>query len=125
MNPLIHLQKQTKTFWWDLYHISASQESCPCKCKIDTETYTSNIDSELANKLGLVPQSIKRVYNYLGDSNLGVAPVDIIFSTGESKGTRISTYVTIADRSKLNHPIAIGRKDVGNLNLLIDVNKSL
>lgn len=97
-----------------------------CKAKIDTETYTSNIDVELAEILGLVPEeNTKRVYNYLGDQELKVARVDIIFSTGESKGRRVSTYVTIADRSKLDHPIAVGRKDIGSLNLLIDVNKSI
>ena len=40
------------------------------RAKIDTETYTSNIDYNLALELGLVPTGEKRVYNIYGDSNL-------------------------------------------------------
>lgn len=96
------------------------------KAKIDTETYTSNIDSELATKLGLVPEvELKRVYNYLGDQNLPVAKLDLVFNTGELKGRRLNTEVTISDRSKLDHKIAIGRRDLKELDILIDVNKSI
>jgi hypothetical protein len=95
------------------------------RAKIDTETYTSNIDYELALELGLQPFGKKRVYNIYGDENLSEANVELIFSIGEQRGRHIDTTVTIANRKKLKNQIAIGRKDIESLNMFIDVTKSI
>ena len=100
--------------------------SCVVKAKIDTESYTSNIDAEIASHLDLsIQEEPRRVYNQLGDEMLPVSSCNLLFNTGDSKGNVLDTEVTISDRSKLRHKLAIGRKDLERLQVLIDVNKSL
>lgn len=103
-------------------------ESKVLRAKIDTETYTSNIDYNLALELGLVISGEKRVYNIYGDNNLKTANINLVFSLGDMTdmtGNRIETEVTIADRGKLRNQLAIGRKDIEKLGLPIDVRKKL
>ncbi len=95
------------------------------RAKIDTETYTTNIDYELASELGLELAGKKRVYNTLGDQLLNTSNVELVFSVGDRTGKKISTDVTISDRKKLRNFIAIGRKDLKKLGYLIDVSKSI
>ena len=95
------------------------------RAKIDTETYTTNIDYKLALELGLVPDGEKRVYNIYGDENLKTAGVNLAFSTGDFNGTKLETTVTIANRSKLRNEIAFGRKDIESTGMVIDVRKKL
>ncbi len=95
------------------------------RAKIDTETYTSNIDYKVALELGLNVNGERRVYNILGDQQLKTADVEFTFSTGDIEGKHIQTEVTIADRGKLRNQIAIGRKDLEKLHILIDVKKHI
>ena len=103
-----------------------SGEYCVVKAKIDTESYTSNIGAELASMLNLYPDNEpKKVYSHLGERDLPVAKCQFTFNTGQQKGEKLDTEVTVGDRSKLRHKLAIGRKDLEKMGILIDVRKSL
>ncbi|CAG7580816.1 MAG: putative acid protease [uncultured marine phage] len=96
------------------------------KAKIDTEAYHSNIDVRLATELNINTNiDTIRTYNILGDEDLPTAEVCLNFNTGEMEGRKLDSTVTIADRSELRNPVAIGRKDLEQLGILIDVKKSL
>ena len=96
------------------------------KAKIDTEAYHSNIDVHLLTELNLNTNiETLRTYNILGDEELPTTNVCMTFNTGEIKGREIECMVSVSDRSKLRHQVAIGRKDLEQLGILIDVKKSL
>jgi len=86
--------------------------------KFDTGAKCNSIDKKIAEKIGLKTISTSKVKNVLGMERRRV--VDVIF---EIKGKRFVTKANIADRSKLEYPVLIGRNLIYG-NFIVDVEKS-
>ena len=81
------------------------------KAKVDTGAHRTSIDRGIAKSLGLLK---KRQILWYGDftSALGVQKRPVIEAIMKIKSKKISTAVSVADRSKSLVKILIGRKDL-------------
>lgn len=86
--------------------------------KVDTGAYSTSIDSDFFHSLKLNEEVLKKrlVKNVHGVSDRDVYEIDIII-----KGQRISCELNVSDRSNMKYKMIIGRKDIANLNALVDV----
>lgn len=79
--------------------------------KIDTGAWSSAIDVGLATDLGLFDEGkikgFRRKLSSLGEENRPVIPVTVWVS-----GKKISTHMTVSDRSLLRYLVIIGREDL-------------
>lgn len=80
--------------------------------KIDTGAYSSSLDRQLAEKLGLLePDNI--LYEDYFRSALGRKRREIVGVTIKLSGKKLKTRVSVSDRSKLRYKMIVGRRDLG------------
>ena len=87
--------------------------------KVDTGAYSSSISKEIASTLDLdntKKKEEKKVKSSLGISDRGYFTVKLI-----SNNKEIDTEINIADRTNLEYPMIIGRKDLSRFDFLVDV----
>jgi alpha-L-glutamate ligase-like protein len=81
------------------------------KAKIDTGAFRTSIDENLAKQLGLLdPENVLWKVGYR--SALGREERKVVGITFYLKGKKIKTSASVSDRSKLNRPMIIGRRDL-------------
>lgn len=98
--------------------VVGTKGAAPYLAKIDTGAYSSSIDRSVATTLGVPITGTKKVKSALGDDarEVGLCRFSIA-------GINIESKVSISDRSKLRCPVLIGRKDLAQLEALVDVTK--
>lgn len=93
-----------------IQHITILQgtTSKKIKAKLDTGAQRSSIDKKLVEELGLeyAPHKIKV------KSATGKKPRKVVYVTFQLAGKKIHTTASVADRSKLEYPMIIGRQDL-------------
>lgn len=99
-----------KSFEWVIFvngHTGVSEEFL---AKVDTGAYSSSIDEQLAERLGLEKKSeLRTVRSALGEQERETV-LGIITLTTTPVTLPIS--FSVADRSHLKYPILLGRKDL-------------
>ena len=86
--------------------------------KVDTGAYSSSIDQEFFNKLNLNEEVLKSklVKNVHGEDHRDVYSIDFIV-----KGVKITSEINVFDRSEMKFKMILGRKDISQLNALVNV----
>lgn len=77
--------------------------------KVDTGAFRSSIDADLAAELGFTENVAKKVYVQSASGN-EYRPTGLI--TYEIAGKKVTTTASIVDRSHLQYPMIIGRRDL-------------
>jgi hypothetical protein len=86
--------------------------------KVDTGAYSSSIDEEFFKGLGLDEKVLKNkiVKNVHGEEERDVYEIDFIV-----KDIKVSSELNVFDRSEMKYKMILGRKDITQLNALVDV----
>ena len=86
--------------------------------KVDTGAYSSSIDEEFFKKLDLNEEVLKNkvVKNVHGSEKRAVYEIDLII-----KDVKLSSELNVFDRSNMKYKMILGRKDIRQLNALVDV----
>lgn len=83
------------------------------RAKVDTGANRTSIDTEIATELGLLTQENilekKTFYSGLGEQERNIVKCDF-----EIAGNKISSEVSVSDRSHMTHKMIIGRRDIHN-----------
>ena len=93
-------------------------ETVTCNAKIDTGSYSSRISADIAKQLKLPVIDKKKIKSALGEEDRTF--VELQFNIA---GVEIKTIAGIADMEDLRNEVAIGRKDIGMVDGLVDVKK--
>jgi hypothetical protein len=86
--------------------------------KVDTGAYSSSIDEKFFKKLNLDEKVLKNkvVRNVHGEEERDVYEIDFIV-----KGVKITSQLNVFDRSEMKYQMILGRKDIKQLNAVVDV----
>ena len=86
--------------------------------KVDTGAYSSSVDEKLFMDLNLDEKVLKNkiVRNVLGEEERDVYEIDFIV-----KGVKITSQLNVFDRSEMKYQMILGRKDIKQLNAVVDV----
>lgn len=93
------------------------------RVKLDTGAYSSSIDRELAEELGLLTDENVLYEDYFR-SALGRKKRQIVGATITIAGRKIKTRLSISDRSKLKYKMIVGRRDLTSFAVIVE-NKHL
>lgn len=88
--------------------ISNKNKSIKIEAKLDTGAYRSSIDKTIAKDLGLSKTS-KKVFVKSASGQFHRQTVQITFTLG---GKKITTSASTVDRSHLDYPMIVGRRDL-------------
>ena len=86
--------------------------------KVDTGAYSSSIDEKFFQELNLDENILKNkvVRNVHGEEERDVYEIDFIV-----KEVKITSQLNVFDRSNMKYQMILGRKDITQLNALVDV----
>ena len=93
-------------------------ETVTCKAKVDTGSYSSRISADIAKQLKLPVVDKKKIKSAMGEENRTF--VELQFNIA---GIEIKTIAGIADMEDLRNEVAIGRKDIGMVDGIVDIKK--
>jgi hypothetical protein len=101
-----------------LVQIITPKEDVKILAKVDTGAYSSSIDEKLFKELNLDEKILKNkiVRNVMGEEERDVYEIDFIV-----KGMKITSQLNVFDRSDMKYQMILGRKDIKQLNALVDV----
>ena len=109
---MAHLGKTLKKIGiFEIAEIVVGQERIPAQAKIDTGAYSTSIDYNLAQRLGLLKEE-NILYQKKYRSALGTHTRPVISLEFYLNGRKIKTSASVVDRSELKRPILIGRRDL-------------
>jgi len=92
---------------------AADGKRIPVLARVDTGAFRSSIDREFAQQLGLMnKENILWKDRFAYRSAQGVQPRPVIGATIWLAGRKVKTSMSVANRSKMAHPILIGRNDL-------------
>lgn len=88
-----------------------NNKSQTVRAKVDTGANRTSIDQKIAEDLGLLDESniIEKKMFYSG---LGQQERHIVVCTYEIKNKKITSEVSVSDRSHMTHKMIIGRRDI-------------
>lgn len=99
--------------------ITGDKDSRAYVAKIDTGSYSSSISDVIATEVGIAKTGNKAIKTALGQDyrDTGICK----FTIGDKE---IESEVSFSERHGLKYPILIGRKDLAQLEALVDVTKT-
>lgn len=83
------------------------------RAKVDTGANRTSIDQKIAEELGLLDEN-NIVEKKMFYSGLGQQERHIVVCSYEIKDTKITSEVSISDRSHMTHRMIIGRRDIAD-----------
>ncbi len=102
---------KTINIWELVYVVDRNKNKHEIPVKIDTGAWSTSIDSEFADKLGLIyPENIiakKKVQNQMGSSRRKI--INLVFYLS---GRRIKTVASLAKRHEMRVKMIVGRRDL-------------
>ena len=88
--------------------------------KVDTGAWSSSIDTNFFESLGLNEKVIKNklVRDVSGEEKRDVYEIELIIN-----GQKINSEINVIDRSQMKYKMILGRKDIRQLDAIVDVTK--